>query len=243
MNHYTFNQKTYRANLNKKTKAFFPITIVLIIILLGIALLFKTDNTNQYEFYFVQIDSFSNYSSAENLRNQLQKQNTLSYIHFDEEYRVLISFYPTKKQAENVANRLAENYKNTSIYTLFFDEFNGKNYLAKKQNDSIFDIIDSIESIIDNLNSQLIQYEKNEISTQMFTTKISKEIDSFEDEKDSLFNHLDQPKFHKHREIVDDISKSMTNIKSHFKEQNLAQIVRFEIMQTAFNLSKFCALF
>ena len=131
MDYYTFNQKNYRASLNKNTKAFFPITIVVIIFLIGLAIFFKTEDKNQYNFYFVQIDSFSNYSSADELKNQLQKHNTLSYIHFDDKYRVLVSFYPTKKQAENVAERLRESYKNTTIFTSSFDEFNGKNTLTK----------------------------------------------------------------------------------------------------------------
>lgn len=243
MDNYVFNQKEYRQSIKKKTSFFFPIVIIVIIILIGLVLFFNSNNRNEIKYYFVKIDSFSTYSDANKLATQLQEQNAGGYIHFDEKYHVLASYYSSQDQAKNVVERLKEKYNNADIYTLTFSEFNGKNQLTKSQNSTIFDLNDCIESIITNLSELLIKYERNEISNTILTAKIKALTEDFNDNKDNFFSSINQPKFHNERNCIEKISTSLNAIKSSFDAQNLTQTIRYETIQIIFNYSKFCALF
>ncbi len=242
MDNYVFNQKEYRRNLKKRSSFFFPIVIVAIILLIGLYI-FLNSNNNEIKYYFVKIDSFSTYSEANDLATKLQSQNAGGFVHFDEKYHVLASFYPSKKQAENVAERLKNEYINADVYTLSFSEFNGKNQLTKNQNNSIFNLNDCIESTTTTLNDLLIQYEKNEISNTILSAKITRLTDEFNEEKENFFSSLNKPNYNNHRNHIEKISSSLSKIKSSFDDQNLTQTIRFETMQIIFNYSKFCTLF
>lgn len=243
MKKYIFDQKNYRSNLKKKASSFFPIIIILIIILTGLVLFFKSDTNNLQTYHFVQIDGFSTYSSANECCEKLLKQNAKGFIHFDKEYRVLVSHYPTKKQARNVIENLIEKYPNAKIYSLSFQKFNGKNLLTRSQNNSIFNISDKIETMISDLYSLISSYEKNEISNKYYKSETTKLYEDYLEAKDSFFSNLSKPKFHNHRNYVDKILSSIKKIKDLSSEQNISKTSRFELMQIIFNYSKFCGLF
>lgn len=242
MENYIFNSKLYRKNLGKKSFKIFPLLMTIMILFVVLFVFFKPQNKQTNKFYFLEIGNFSTYSQAQKLAKELQDKDSGGHIFFQEKYHVFASFYPTKKQAENVLENILPSYPKATIFCLENQKFISNNSFTTTQNESVKSFCDNVDDSINNLSSHLTEFEKNLMSSSILEVRINQIFDSIQECKNSIYTQFDKPKYMNIKKSANEIEKSIDNIKSSYQQQNFKQAIRLEIMNIIFSYHHFLSL-
>ena len=178
MSSYFFDYNLYKKRLNKKTGLFIPVCIF-IIILLMVAICFIYPKSKTVNFYFVEVGNYMQYSQANSLAQEIQQKNAAGYVHFDGRYHVLTSYYLNLEDAENVVNNIKDEYPNANVFTLSIKQAKYAN--TNKENKTIKQTIESNEKLIKQLYTEIIRYDKNEISKDKFDLSLKRLSSDYSD--------------------------------------------------------------
>ncbi len=240
---YSFNYQEYQQRIKKKSNHSFTILIITIILLFGLAVfLFPHDLGISY-LYFVEVNNFINYSEANKLANEIKEKNGAGYIYYDGKYHVLASFYPSKSDAETIAENLKAEYPSSSVYSLEIKRYNKKNSLTSEQNKVILNTIEANESLIDSLYKCNISFDTGEFNESELSIKLKvlkNEIEKSYKAFNSEFKTL--PKFDA-LSIELDIFDSMNTILGSFNGGNVSQCLKYELIKIVINHSCFLSAF
>ena len=69
-------------------------------------------------FYFVEVDSLTNYSQAEILANEIRTKNGAGFVYSNFTHSVIYGCYLSKKDAVKVKNNLQKSYSNCKFFSL-----------------------------------------------------------------------------------------------------------------------------
>lgn len=236
---YKFDYNQYKKRTTKNSYISFVILFLTIILLTGLAVFIKPIKTSNYKFYFVKANSFSTYSQANTLAQEIQKSGGAGYIHLDKKYHVLINFYQNKKDAESVAENLKNDYKNVEVYTISAKKFKNLQNLNKNQNKSMENLSNFTINLIKTLSILSIQYDKNEINYNQLNTKLNSIYDDYSELNDAFINQFKtDSKFNVCREYSHNIKNDL-KILTEIYEENSNQQFKYLITDTVVN---YCSL-
>lgn len=166
---YQFNYHEYKNRIKPKPTGSISVIVIFIIILLGLAYFFQPRSKKAYEFYFVEVNSYLNYTEANNMANTIQQSGGAGYVYFNGRYHVLASFYPSEADARSVCENLKSDYPNAKIFTIEADDFARLKNLTREQNELIEKTIADNKNLIAGLYTAITKYESNEIDMAKFT--------------------------------------------------------------------------
>jgi len=238
MDNFKFDAKDYKKRTNKNHISIFFIVFLIILLTIGSVFLLPKQN-NVDRFYFVEIDSFSRYSDATILAQKIQQESGAGYVHYDEKYHVLVSFYVNKKQAKSVVENISADYPNSDIYTLEIFRFLTTDNLTKKQNKIISDVSQFLLNTIHTLSEFSIEYDSHSRSMDNIKLNIKNQLSSFislQKNFNTLF-HTDS-KFNSHKSYLTEIINSLNRIIESFESQ-FSRIIKFETINIIMNYSSF----
>ena len=230
---YVFDYNHYKQSVNPKKTNWFFFAFLIIILLSGIHILINPRKIILEEFYFIEIDNFQTYSSAQKLASEINLQQGAGFIFYDGKYHVLASFYSDKNQAKTVLNNLISSYENATIFTLSAAQLEANNSLSNEQNNGLKIYINETNSLILQLEKLSINFIKKEISFNQ-TSVLLKELMLAYSETYSnfinIFNH--DSKYNTSKKHADSILKSLSTL-INCEEENLTTSFRYELISIA----------
>ena len=185
---YSYTSQYYKQKTKKQVNI--TILIFLIIILLAIAIFLINKKEKKTYFYFLQADEFINYKDATNLAYELQSRQGAGYIYYDGTYHVLISYYSTKEDAESVLQNIKNEYLNATIFNISTALFRENSIYTDEENKVIKNLILTNESLIEQSSSQILSYDKNEISSNVLQINMKRILDEYEKIFENFKNKL-----------------------------------------------------
>lgn len=241
MQNYTFNYAQYKKKINRKSISFIPILLVLIIILLGIAFCL-TRNSQEQEFYFVQIDEFASYKDASILSYELQEKNAGGFIYYNGIYHVLANFYIQKKDAETVASNLKSDYPKSCVFSLSAPKQIQTTNLSSKQYAYANEFCLISLTAIQDLSELSIKYDSSLISFSELRVKIKDLSSKLKQSTDKIASEL-SPTNHnlaiKHAQIIADCLEDLKGTTEH----DLSKQIKYELTKLVINYSSFLSSF
>jgi len=236
---YQFNYNEYKKRTNNNLKVPFSILFLIIIFLSAIIVFIKPIKTSNHELYFITANSFSTYSQANTLSQEIKNFEGAGYIHYDKKYHVIINFYHEKKDAENVINNLKPNYSNIDIYTISIKNLKKSSNLTQKQYKSVKNFNNLTILLLKDLSSLSIQYDKNEISFNLLTSKLKNHYNNFEELYNEFLGQFKSNSKHNiSREYAYNIKTNLTTL-LNLKDKNIKQIFKYSIVDIAINFASF----
>lgn len=192
MQNYIFNNSQYLKRINKPKKFIFTILISLIIILTFIFSHIKT-NSQTVNFYFIQVEKFSNYKDALNFKIETEKESKKTlFIYFDNYYFLLHSFHTNYKITTEELKKFP-NKNNVKILTISASKFSSKKTLTSDQNLYIKNALKTLQNL-NNLTSEFATKERSQIleKVEYFTSIIKDIIKNFYTtfKSDTKFNEI-----------------------------------------------------
>ena len=118
MQEYHFDYAQYKKRLNKKLNISFVFLLIPIIILCAIFSALQQPKIYTYEYHFVQLNQFENYTQAFEFATQIKQLEGAGYIYKDTSYHIFANYYKDIKDAEKVCKNLKKDYKNCKIYSI-----------------------------------------------------------------------------------------------------------------------------
>ncbi len=185
---YSYSSPYYKQK-NKKQISI-TILIFLIIILLAVAVFLIERKEKKTYFYFLQANEFVNYKDATNLASEIQARQGAGYIYYDGTYHVLISYYSTKEEAESVLENVKSEYSNASVFDISASTFRENTNYTDEENKEIKNMILTNEGLIERTYTQVLSYDKNEISINILQTNTKKILDEYEKKFENFKNKL-----------------------------------------------------
>lgn len=242
MSDYTFNYNLYKKNINKKSNSFLLILILTILVLFIFALYLNPNNSGTFEFYFVQMDSFQNYSKANILSQELKTKNAPGYVYHDIKYRVLASFYTNYDDAENVVNNLKSTYKNACVYTLSTNQIQKNNY-SFDPDKTIKNLILHTNKMINNLSKMSISLDKHELNFKELSVKLIEIEKDFESNYSKFYNFFkNDHNLNSQKKYTNNIYQSLKILKD-CNEENVSFYLKNELIKIVINHSSFLSCF
>ena len=161
----------------------------------------------------------------------------MRYIYLDNSYRVFASIYSSISHAESVKKNLSSTYKNASVYTIKINNSTFANMSNQQLNASAY--LNSLKKLIATASDEIIKLDKGEISDLDFQTKLNPiltEINTYQ--SDTLNQIKNQPKFNPAIELLEDISKILSTIKTQSSQQ-----IKYSLVKLAVNLKSLSLYF
>lgn len=237
MQEYVFDYATYKKKIKKPFNFSFSLTIVVCILLLGLAFFLNQKRTD-LEFYFVQVGEFENFSHANVLANEISSQNGAGFVYFDGSYHVLAGFYLNKTDAENVAKNISTNYPSAKTFSITQQKFAyNKNY-NKAQNEMFYNMFESLFEMENDLYNLSVLVDTNAINQTKASTKITSLIDIFASIADNFSTQFkDDYSMINERKALKEIESSLNRLKGA-TEQELQQKLKYELINIVINHTK-----
>ena len=244
MNEYHFNYYQYNKRLNKNLKINFIIIIIIFIILfLTVSILLKPTQKT-FNFYFVEIDNFQTYSKAYNIAEEIKKQQGAGYIYYEQNYKVLATYFSEKKDAETVVNNLKENYPNSQVYILQINQNLKLNNLSKKQIDIVKTLQQNLFQITSILSNSSILLDKQELKFNNFIFQFKEVLKNLNKDIEKFYNLFNQnPTFNHAKDCLKNIELSVNNLSKTENDFQLGQIIKFEMVHIVINFANFSNCF
>lgn len=192
---------------------------------------FEADNL-----YAIELANYSNSADAYNFAEDVKQQLGAGYVVNDNEtFRVLVSAYNTRANADTVLNNLKENGVTANIYEIKLPSTYLNLELSEEQEASLKNIFDMFKSGYEKLYDLSIELDKS----QKTVTQISEEIDTFynnSSDEIELFNTL----FDKNASEIIYTKIYVNNFKDYLKElkefDNSSTLFSSKIKETYFKL-------
>lgn len=115
------------------------------------------------EYYLIEADCFEDYDEALQYSKVIQKGGGAGLIRYDNGFKVFLSGYCNKEEAESVFNKL-EGVENKKLYTLSLDKFNQVNGFSQNINVVFKNNILAFKYAIESFNKTIIEFDKGEKS-------------------------------------------------------------------------------
>ena len=221
---YSYSSPYYKQK-NKKQISI-TILIFLIIILLAVAVFLIERKEKKTYFYFLQANEFVNYKDATNLASEIQARQGAGYIYYDGTYHVLISYYSTKEEAESVLENVKSEYSNASVFDISASTFRENTNYTDEENKEIKNMILTNEGLIERTYTQVLSYDKNEISINILQTNTKNILDEYEKNFENFKNKLKNNKKYaiflkKTTKIYDNYKNLYEHTKNEFQPYQL----------------------
>lgn len=175
---YTYKKEKIRQTVvrgkgKKKSKfaVFFILGIVAMITSFFVVKLLPqlyNQTTNQVgQLYALNILTTSDYADAMNISSYVKNQGASGYIYNDNNiYKVLLSCYENKQDADKVVNSLSENGYKVSIETLEFKKLKNKDEMLLSAISCFYDSYKSLYKLS-------TEFDKNNLSQKDFVTQVN----------------------------------------------------------------------
>lgn len=234
MENYTFDLKEYRKKIVHRRTMPISIIALFIILLIGLAFFLIPKKYSTSKFYFVEINSFLNYSSASELSSEIQSRGGAGFIYYDGSYHVLACYYPTKSEAEAVVENLSTDYS-ARIYTLETKKFTKSNSFSKEENLAIEKMINKNIETINSLYASILKIDKGEISLSSFKVYMQDTISNYESSLKEFKNFQSLVNYSKYlNKISDSLNSTLSAI-----ESNENYKLKYNLIDIVVNHSKF----
>ncbi len=240
---YTFNYYQYKQRISKKQNFGFCLLALCVIILLGGIIAINQFEKPTEQLYFVEVQSFTTYSSASILSNQIKKENGAGFVYFDGTYHVLASFYPNSETAETVAKNLTSTYANAKMFSVDINASVYNKNLTRQQNNITADLCLTTQNIINGLYENSIAFDKQEINFNQLKTTLT----DYSSVYNSVYNDfIDEYKnnkdYQKIKENFEKIKKSMQNL-TFCDVQDMNFLIKYETINISLCLKNALDLF
>lgn len=233
MQEYLFDYSSYKKRIKKTNKFGFIDIFFLIIFLCSLCIVLKQTNTQTYNYYFVEISQFKNFSKANKLANEISQQAGAGFVYFDNSYHVLAGFYLNFSDAETVANNLTDDYKNAKVFSLSATKFKQSKNFSTTQNQALkntisinINLLNELYSISTNMNDQN-NLNKNKL-------KLKKLCDDFNDNLNEFCKNFPNKELYNCKNRLQNIKNSLSRIDLASTQESIANI-RYETINIAIN--------
>ncbi len=243
MNDYVFNYNQYKNTINKKQNFNFLIIFFVIILLLGLIIFIRPKKQKLLEFYFVELGCFQTYQQALNLSNEINSNGNSSFVYFNGDYHVIVSFYSNYDDAKKVVENLQPEYANASLFTLEFKDFVNQNNLSKNQNSSIENFLNVSNDCIKKLENLSLMFDKKEIDYNELSFYLKDIKTDFCEQHDELETQF---KFDSKHNIMKEYAYSMfstINQITSLSEQDVTKNFRYLITKFVIGHYQFLSCF
>ncbi len=239
---YNFDYQEYLKRTRKKQPHTIFILMTVIIGLMIVAFFVKPNNNKLDNLYLVRINTYLTYSEASKMSNEIQSRGGAGYIFFDGKYHVIASYYTTESEAISVVDNLATEYPTANVYTLEISQYKNKKTLSNNQNKAITNLIQTANNMIKQVYSLLLQYDKNEITSNELTIRFTDIITLLEDKIADYKAELssNNANYINSIEKLDDITSSLNTIKSNLDK---SYQLKYELVSIVFSYSSLLACF
>ncbi|MCQ2564889.1 MAG: hypothetical protein MJ152_03450 [Clostridia bacterium] len=195
------------------------------------------------QLYFVEIQTFTNYSAANTLANQIKKENGAGFVYFDGTYHVLVSYYPNSDTAEKVTQNLASTYANAKTFAIDINTSAYNKNLTKQQNNLTANLCTTTENLISGLYKNSISFDKQEINFNQLKTTLTDYSSTYNSVyNDFIDEYKNNKEYQKIKENFENIKKSMQNLM--FCDVNdMNFLIKYETINISIHLKNALDLF
>ena len=233
MQEYQFDLKEYKKRVaNNNYGAPFAILIFVCVLLMGAIFFLKPKTQKNVDaLYFVEVNSFLNYSDANTLAQEIQNKNGAGYVYFDGKYHVFASVYPTKTDAKTVCENLKENYQTAKIFELEIKTINIKN-LTELQKECTKNLAEQGKLTFSQIYNNILALDKAEIDRNQAILNFKTIKNNFIDVSNNFNTAFkENSKYNKAKNYLSAINTSLDNLANEKSACNY----KYELINYAIN--------
>lgn len=236
MQDYVFDYEQYQKKLNKKVNISFVFLFVIIIILSAIFSALNQPKIKTYEYHFIELNHFENYTQANEFSTQIKQVEGAGFIYKDDYYHVFANYYIDKENAEKVCKNLKNDYKNCKIYTISAHFPSNFKNLSINQNTVLKNILNNLYQLNIDLAELSLDYDTQKITYNSLCLKLKNLTENFTknvDDFNNFFKANSSVNFVK--DYLLNTTKNLNSLCSNLSEQNIKFNIKFSSVNTALN--------
>lgn len=238
---FEFNYLEYKNKTSKKIA--FPISILIIIIILLSALIIYVKPEKNYQLYFVELNAFPTYIQANDFATEVKQKNGAGYIYYSTKYHVFANFYCNKKDAESVLSNVKNVYQNSKIYTISLKILKSLKNLGKNQAKSIKNTANFLNFLISELSALSIDYDNTNINFYELQTNFKNLSEKFETYYSNFCKQFQyEYQANTSKKYLTNIHNSLQTL-SNLDNNCLACEIKYLCIEIVINYSSFLSLF
>lgn len=234
MQEYQFDLKEYKKRVaNNNYGAPFAVLIFVCVLLMGAIFFLKPKTQKNVDLlYFVEINNFLNYSSANTLAQEIQTKGGAGYVYFDGKYHVFASVYLTKTDAKSVCENLKENYPTSKIFELEIKKNLDVKNLTELQKESVKNLAEQGKNTFSQIYSNILALDKTEIDHNQAVLNFKTIKNNFIDVSNNFNTAFNEnSKYNKAKNYLSTINTPLENLSN----EKIVCNYKYELINFAIN--------